>query len=58
MARGVDRDCYYSLTTARVLMFIYTHSEETSGDLFYANGVASDDLDAVRCAHRDGDSGS
>ena len=33
---------------ARVLVFIYTHSEVTRGDLFYAEGQASISLERVR----------
>ncbi|KAI0730425.1 hypothetical protein C8Q76DRAFT_792587 [Earliella scabrosa] len=31
--------------TGRLLFFIYTHSEEESGDLFWADGAASETLD-------------
>ncbi|KAI0706561.1 hypothetical protein C8Q76DRAFT_800970 [Earliella scabrosa] len=38
--RGLDR-----FPHGRLLLFIYTHSEDTSGDLFYADGAASADLE-------------
>ena len=34
-------------SNARVLVFIYTHSESRSGDLLYAQGMASADADQV-----------
>ena len=37
----------YRFASGRILAFIYTHSEDTSGDLFWAKGVASDSLDTV-----------
>ena len=38
---------FTSYARARVFIFIYTHSESTSGDLFYGDGVASMDLAQV-----------
>ena len=40
---------------ARILLFIYTHSEARSGDLFYGEGSASMDLGQARHCRRDND---
>lgn len=39
----------YSLTQTRIILFIYTHSHDEDGDLFYAPKDSSDDLTEVIC---------
>ena len=37
-----------SLTNARIVAFIYTHTHDEEGDLFYGNGFSSEDVAEVR----------
>ena len=51
MAFSAVTDTLQRLTNARIVVFVYTHSHDHTGDLYYGDHYSSPSVGMVRCLH-------